>query len=142
MGHGQHVWAHQVILSIFKGIGTIELNDFIKKFDNWCDMQHISNLSFFTPSMAWKGLFQLVHDYHEFRCAHWECDILYPHFYLLLNMYYSTTFLRTLHTKIQFNINEFGYDFDHFRKKIYPFYMYFFLNIIMILEKKNCNFFL
>jgi hypothetical protein len=91
--------------------------------------------------MSWKGLFQLVHDYHEFRCARWECDILYPHFYLLLNMYYSTTFLRTLHTKTQFNINQFGYDFDYFQKKIYTFYMYFPLNIIIILEKKNCNFF-
>jgi hypothetical protein len=49
-------------------------------------------------------------------------------------MYCSTTFLCTLHRKTQFNINQFGYDFDYFQKKIYN--MYFFLNIKMILEKK------
>jgi hypothetical protein len=68
--------------------------------------------------MAWKGLFQPMDDYHEFRCAHWEFDILYLHF--------STTFLCTLHTKTQFNINQFGYDFDYFQKKILQFLYVFF----------------
>jgi len=49
--------------------------------------------------MAWKGLFRPMDDYHEFRCAHWECDILNLHFYVLLNMYYYITFLCTLHRK-------------------------------------------
>jgi hypothetical protein len=53
-------------------VSTIELNDFIHEFDSWCDMQQMHNPQLFTPSMAWKGLFQhlegpLMNDYHEFR---------------------------------------------------------------------------
>jgi len=52
-------------------VGNIELNDFIYKFDNWCDMQQMHNPQLFTPFMAWKGLFQHLEgppmdDYHEF----------------------------------------------------------------------------
>jgi hypothetical protein len=75
--------------------------------------------------MAWKGLFWPMDDYHEFRHALWECDILYLLFYLLLNMYNYTTFLCTLHRKTQFNIKQFGYDFDYFPKKITIFDVFF-----------------
>jgi len=56
-------------------VGTIELDDFIQEFDNWCDMQQMHNMQLFTPFKAWKGLFQHLEgppmdDYHEFRCAH------------------------------------------------------------------------
>jgi hypothetical protein len=52
-------------------VGNIELNDFIYKFGNWCDMQQMHNPRLFTPFMAWKGLFQHLErppmdDYHEF----------------------------------------------------------------------------
>ncbi len=52
-------------------VGTIELEDFIQKFDSWCDMQMLRNARLFSPFLAWKGLFQhfeglLMDDYHEF----------------------------------------------------------------------------
>jgi hypothetical protein len=52
-------------------ISTIELEDFIQKFDSWCDMQMLSNSKLFSPFLAWKGLFQhlegpLMDDCHEF----------------------------------------------------------------------------
>ncbi len=55
-------------------VGTIELDDFIQKFDSWCDMQQLRNPQLFTPFMAWKGLFQHLEglpmdDYHEFKHA-------------------------------------------------------------------------
>jgi len=40
-----------------KAVDTIELYDFIQKFDNWCDMQYMQNPQLFTPFMVWKGLF-------------------------------------------------------------------------------------
>jgi hypothetical protein len=56
-------------------VGTIELEDFIQKFDSWCDMQMLRNIILFSPFLAWKGLFQhledpLMDDYHEFRKDH------------------------------------------------------------------------
>jgi hypothetical protein len=38
-------------------IGTIELNDFIQEFDDWCDMQQMCNPQLFTNFMAWTSLF-------------------------------------------------------------------------------------
>ncbi len=38
-------------------VGTIELEDFIQKFDSWCDMQMLRNARLFSPFLAWKGLF-------------------------------------------------------------------------------------
>ncbi len=56
-------------------VGTIELEDFIQKFDSWCDMQMLRNARLFSPFLAWKGLFQHLEglpmdDYHEFRRDH------------------------------------------------------------------------
>ncbi len=51
--------------------------------------------------------------------------IFYIFFFLLLNMYNYTTFLCTLHRKTQFNIKQFGYDFDYFPKKITIFDVFF-----------------
>ncbi len=52
-------------------IGTIKLNDFIQKFNIWCDMQQLRNPHLLTPFLTWKGLFQHLEgppmdDYHEF----------------------------------------------------------------------------
>ncbi len=74
--------------------GTIELDDFIKEFDTWCDMQQLQNPHQFTPFLAWKGLFQHLEglpmdDYHEFCDAH-EADIKERHQYWLPN-YFSIT---------------------------------------------------
>jgi hypothetical protein len=40
-----------------KVVDTIELNDFIQEFDNWCDIQYMQNPQLFIPFMIWKGLF-------------------------------------------------------------------------------------
>jgi hypothetical protein len=56
-------------------VGTIEFEDFIQKFDSWCDMQMLRNARLFSPFLAWKALFQHLEgppmdDYHEFRRNH------------------------------------------------------------------------
>ncbi len=38
-------------------MGTIELEDFIQKFDSWCDLQMLRNARLFSPFLAWMGLF-------------------------------------------------------------------------------------
>jgi hypothetical protein len=60
-------------------VDTIKLNDFIREFDTWSDMQQLWNSHKFTPFLTWKGLFQYLEgppmdDYHEFCDAH-EADI-------------------------------------------------------------------
>ncbi len=56
-------------------MGTIELENFIQKFDSWCNMQMLRNARLFSPFLAWKGLFQHLEgppmeDYHEVRRDH------------------------------------------------------------------------
>ncbi len=56
-------------------MGTIELEDFIQEFDSWCDIHMLRNARFFSPFLAWKGLFQHLEglpmdDYHEFQRDH------------------------------------------------------------------------
>jgi len=56
-------------------VGTIELENFIQEFDSWCDIQMLRNARFFSPFLAWKGLFQHLEglpmdDYHEFLRDH------------------------------------------------------------------------
>jgi hypothetical protein len=56
-------------------VGTIELEDFIKEFDSWCDMQMLRKARLFSPFLAWKGLFQHLEgipmdDYHDFWRDH------------------------------------------------------------------------
>ncbi len=56
-------------------VGAIELEDFIREFDFWCDMQMLCNAKLFSPFLAWKGLFQHLEgpsmdDYHEFWKNH------------------------------------------------------------------------
>jgi hypothetical protein len=56
--HEEHLWSnHQGALSIFWIVSTIELDDFIQKFDNQCDMQQMCNTQVFSSFMARKGLF-------------------------------------------------------------------------------------
>jgi len=35
-----------------KVVDTIELDDFIQEFDNWCDTQYVQNPQLFTPFMV------------------------------------------------------------------------------------------
>jgi hypothetical protein len=48
-----HIMRHNNFL---RTMGTIEMNDFIGKFDSCCDLQQMKNPTLFTPFMAWKYL--------------------------------------------------------------------------------------
>ncbi len=48
-----HIMRHNKFLRIIR---TIEMNDFIEKFDSCCDLQQMKNPTLFTPFMAWTCL--------------------------------------------------------------------------------------
>ncbi len=73
-------------------VGTIKLDDFIQKFNTWCDTYWLRNPHMFILFLTWKGLFQHfkgppMDDDHEFHQFH-EVEI--KDLYWLPNHFFIT----------------------------------------------------